>query len=227
MVAIVGLLGGTFDPVHRGHLALARAAFSALSLDRLHLIPACVPAQKFFVTSPEHRCEMLRLALNEDCSEKERSCWLIDEIELRRGGCSYSLDTVRQFRLNWGQSQSLVLVMGSDQFHNLFRWYRYEELLNFVHIAVASREGYELSIEKLPPVMQQYALKHKVNDAASAACLDSPCGALIFFSMENVQISSTQLRALLWKQFSSGVSTALPNSVVRYIKENNLYKKIN
>jgi nicotinate-nucleotide adenylyltransferase len=133
----VGLFGGTFDPPHVAHLALARAALGALKLDQVRWIPAGQPWQKArSITPAAHREAMLRLAI----AQEPR--FVLDRIELEREGPSYTLDTVRALR----PLGDLVLVIGADQYAGLHTWHGWQEVLGLVTLAVANRPG------PMPPV---------------------------------------------------------------------------
>ena len=131
----IGLFGGSFDPVHNAHVALARSALDDLSLDELRWIPAGRPWQKNRMLAPaEHRAAMVALAIEGEPR------FVLDEIELHRAGPSYTLDTVealqaRQVAAQW------ILVIGQDQFAALPSWHGVGELLQRVTLAVARRAG--------------------------------------------------------------------------------------
>jgi len=130
-----GLLGGTFDPVHVAHLALAQAALQALSLDQVRWIPAGQPWQKTRdVTAAHHREAMVRLAI----AGEPR--FLLDRIELERSGPSYTLDTVKALSAAHPNTE-WVLIVGADQYASLHTWVDWRELLGRVTLAVANRPG--------------------------------------------------------------------------------------
>jgi nicotinate-nucleotide adenylyltransferase len=129
----IGLLGGTFDPVHVAHLAMARLALDTLALDQLLWIPVGEPWQKQRpITSAAHRVAMLQLAI----AGEPR--FAIERCEIERAGPSYTLDTVRQLRQREPDAQ-WFLLLGQDQFSNLHTWHHWQELLSLVTLAVAAR----------------------------------------------------------------------------------------
>ena len=131
------LFGGTFDPVHRAHLALAQAALDALALDEVRWVPAGRPWQKDRVVTPAlHRVTMLELAL----AGEPR--FVLDRIELTRDGPSYTLDTVRALRAAQ-PGTAWTLLIGQDQYAGLHTWNGWQELLGLVDLAVANRPGVE------------------------------------------------------------------------------------
>ena len=136
----LGLFGGTFDPPHNAHVALARAALDDFQLDALHWIPAGQPWQKArMISAAVHREAMVRAAIDGEPR------FVLDRIELEREGPSYTLDTVRALRLQHAQAE-LFLVIGADQYAGLHTWRDWPELLGLVTLAVANRPG------PMPPV---------------------------------------------------------------------------
>ena len=141
MTRRIGLFGGTFDPVHLAHLALARAALQALALDELRWIPAGQPWQKARAITPAaHRQAMLHLALEGEPR------FVLDPRELQRAGPSYTIDTVRALRAEQPDAL-LYLVIGADQFAGLHTWRDWRELISHVTLAVAARPGAPLQAD--------------------------------------------------------------------------------
>lgn len=130
----VGLLGGTFDPVHSAHVALAHAALSGLRLDEVRWIPAGRPWQKGGITDAVHREAMVRLAIEGQLQ------FSIDRIEIERQGASYTLDTVRALQQREPDTE-WFLIIGQDQYAGLHTWGNWQELLSRVTLAVANRPG--------------------------------------------------------------------------------------
>ena len=167
----IGILGGSFDPVHVGHLALGRAACEALRLDRLLVIPTGNSWQKSgegTVRTPAvHRLAMVRIALQSRPSHDSACRWETDEIEVRREGPSYTVDTLHELRDRFGPEPALVLLLGSDQVHNLPTWHRWEELFDLAHIVIAHRPGYPLGELQaaLPSPLRKAFLQRLAPDA--------------------------------------------------------------
>jgi nicotinate-nucleotide adenylyltransferase len=206
----VGLLGGTFDPVHVGHLALGRAACVAFGLDELRLIPTGVSWQKDGAgAAAADRLAMLRLAAAGE------PAWRVDPREIDRGGPSYTIDTLVSLRAELGNDCLLVLLLGSDQLRNLPTWHRWDELLALCHIAATQRE--RVPLDDLPrPVETLLA------ERGADALPDEPAGRIVFFRMPAVPVSSTRLRA----QIAAGERPAdlLPAGVLDYIESRRLYR---
>ena len=205
----VGLLGGTFDPIHVGHLALARAAIVALRLDRVVLLPTGQPWQKpGLTTAGADRLEMARRAIAGDARLS------VDDLELRRPGRTYTIDTLAQLRAAHGAQPLLAWVMGSDQLRNLPSWRRWRELFDHAHLAVTQRERVPLS--GLPDEVEAL-----VAERGADALPDAPAGSIVFFRMPPVPVSATAIRAqLASKQRPDGL---VPPSVLDYIDQHHLY----
>ena len=211
----IGLLGGSFDPVHVAHLALGQAAMAALKLNQMVLIPTGHAWQKGgHQTEARHRLAMLRLAIAALPANTEAGHWLIDEQELNRQGPSYTIDTLRTLRRQYGQDAALILVLGSDQFRNLETWREWRHLLDYAHLAVTQRE--QVPLADLPPDIEKLLMAH-----GTGALPDAPCGSIMFFRMPPVPLSSTQLR----RQLAAGqpVNGLLPMGVEAYIRRHGLY----
>jgi nicotinate-nucleotide adenylyltransferase len=209
----VGVLGGTFDPPHIGHLALARAARDALHLDEVRLIPTGHSWQKGPAPAPAAaRLAMTRCAAASlDASEKI----IVDDREVQRAGPSYTVDTLQSLRDELDPETALVLIMGSDQFRNLTSWHRWPALLDLAHIATTQRE--RISLSELPD-----ALEACVAQRGQAFLPDTPAGAIVFFSTPPVPVSATALRAQLARgEHPEGLT---PTAVLHYIHTHQLYQ---
>ena len=190
----VGLFGGTFDPVHRAHVALARTALRALKLDELRWIPAGQPWQKARPPAPaEHRVAMLRLATAGE------PCFVVDTIEIDRGGASYTIDTVRALADGAAVPTRWFLVVGADQYAALHTWHDWRGLLPRVTLAVALRPG-------------TTATPHA--DVAAAGHVALPLPPL--------DISSSEVRHRVG--VGADTSELVPPDVRRYIETHRLYR---
>lgn len=206
----IGLLGGTFDPVHVGHLALARAAALALGLDEIRFIPTGRSWQKApTASSGAHRLAMLQQAIGDTPG------WRVDTRELERPGASYTIDTLLELRAELGAEPALVLLMGGDQLRNLPSWHRYRELLDHAHIAATRRGPHRLS--EFDPPLEALIAEH-----GREALPDAPAGSIVFFRMAPVAVSATLLRAALARDEQA--AELLPAPVLDYIRRNHLYQ---
>lgn len=211
----LGLLGGSFDPVHVGHLALARAARDALRLAEVRLIPAAQPWQKGEITDAEQRAAMVALAIAGEPGLR------LDRGELDRGGPSYTIDTLRALRAEVGAARPLVLIVGADQLQRLDTWRDWQQLPQYAHLAVAQRAG----TPPLPPGLQPWVDARRAPDAAALAA--APAGRIVTLPMTPADASATEIRALL--QAPSGaagdarLAQLLPPAVLLYIRRARLY----
>jgi nicotinate-nucleotide adenylyltransferase len=206
----IGLLGGTFDPIHVGHLALARAAREALLLDELRFIPTGQSWQKSGSgVDAAARLEMVRLAVGATPG------FVVDDREVRRAGASYTIDTLIELRAELGPEPALVLVLGSDQLRNLATWHRYRELLDHAHIAVTQRGTHPLATLDAP--VEALLAAH-----GRDALPDAPAGAVVFFRMAPVPVSATALRERLAR--GERPAELLPPAVLDYIERHRLYR---
>ncbi len=209
----IGLLGGTFDPPHVGHLALARSARDALGLHEIRLIPTGQSWQKpTSRTAASDRLAMVHCALQ---GVAPAEGLVADDREVRRSGPTYTVDTLTELRQDFGPDAALVLILGSDQLHNLASWHRWRELLELGHLAVTQRERVALS--GLPAEVQDLLDNH-----GRDALPDAPAGAIVLFRMPAVPVSATVLR----EQISRGesVSGLTPPAVLDYIASHHLYR---
>lgn len=140
----IGIFGGTFDPVHRGHLQLAQNAHAQFSLDKIIFVPAYQPSHKRdipLLTSPQDRYEMVRLAIEGEPFLELSDC------ELKRKGVSYTFDTLSEFEKKYSAA-AFFLIMGKDAFEGLDTWHRAEELKKKVRFLVAKRQNHEIRAPK-------------------------------------------------------------------------------
>lgn len=195
--ARVGLFGGSFDPVHVAHLALARCALEQLGLDRLLWLPAGRPWQKTGrgLASPEHRRAMVALML----AGEPR--FVIDDSELERDGASYTIDTVRA-RQAAHPDEDLFLVIGQDQYERLHSWREWRELLQRVTLAVAARAGQEVR---------------------GSADVQMEPHSLLKLALPAMQVSSTQVRELASR--GEDIRPLVGDAVAGYIAQHRLYSE--
>ena len=196
----IGIYGGTFNPPHVGHVRGVQYALSALNLDEVLVIPACEsPEQKAtqIHVSPQQRLDMLHLAMGKIPGVR------ILDMELRRGGVSYTADTLQQIRAQYPEEE-LVLLLGADKFMTVTDWYRGEEILQNASLAVISRGKY-------PKAQEIQAQKEKV---------ESMGGKVTFLDNPITEISSTDIRRLL---VFGCAEEFVPPKVLAYILNNGLY----
>lgn len=206
----LGIFGGTFDPVHLGHLRLALELKQHLNLDEMRLLPCYLPPHRATPSvSAAQRVEMLRIALR-DCAELQ-----LDERELARAKPSYTYDTLCELRAEVGKEVSLCLCMGMDSFVTLDTWHRWQELIQLAHIVVIARPGWELPVTG---VVAELLNRH---GAAEQQLLQSAAGAVVMVAPRLMPISATEIRQLIKEGKSP--QFLLPDNVWHYIHEQHLY----
>jgi nicotinate-nucleotide adenylyltransferase len=218
--APLGVFGGTFDPVHLGHLRLAEEAADSLGLRSIRWIPAGQPAHRTLENkTPQvtaaHRLEMVRLAIADNARFE------LDPAEVEADRPSYTVTTLERLRMasECGTQRPLVLLVGADAFAGLPSWHRWEDLFKLAHIAVAHRPGFAINAGSLPPALAETCrLRYSTSPAALA---EAPAGSIVTFAMTQLAISATQIRTLLANRRSPRY--LLPDNVIAYIQSTFLY----
>jgi nicotinate-nucleotide adenylyltransferase len=216
-LAPVGILGGTFDPIHYAHLRLAEELADALGLAQVRFVPANIPPHRATPrVTAAHRLEMVRLA----CADNAR--FLLDDRECRRSGPSYTVDTLLELRAELGAGRSLCLLMGVDAFLGLTTWSRWEQLFDLAHVVIAHRPGFALG----PAAMPGPLARHLETRSASAVSQlhQSSAGLVWLQAITPLDISATAIRAAIREQRSPRY--LLPDSVLDYIHRSSLYKDL-
>jgi nicotinate-nucleotide adenylyltransferase len=204
-MARIGLMGGTFDPIHFGHLRSAWEVSQQLGLNEMHFIPSAIPVHRPQpVASAEQRLAMVKVAV------EPISGWQVNDCELRRERPSYTVDTLLELRANLGDEHEFWFLMGSDAFEGLLSWHRWQELLSLTNIAVMVRAGYH------PRCCAQLAQLFN-----RPTMVGQTSGQVQLVEVSALAISATQIRAEL-------ASNQLPrflvsDSVLEYIQEHKIY----
>jgi nicotinate-nucleotide adenylyltransferase len=211
----VALLGGSFDPVHHGHVALADLFTTLLKPDQLRVIPAGNPWQKNSLqASAEDRVAMLKLAFGAASLDVT-----IDMQEIERGAPTYTIDTLRQVRAELGPDASIVFLIGADQLQQFDSWREWRALFDHAHIGVAARPGFALAEAALPPAV---AHEIAVRQGSLEQLRTTPSGRVFLAEALAVDISATQIRAAL--QRGEQANSLISPVVLDYIQQHNLYK---
>ena len=211
----IALLGGSFDPVHNGHVALGSYFAKLLFPDELRLLPAGNPWQKKgLLASPEQRIDMLRLAF-----DGLPVPVTIDRQEIERNAVTYTIDTLRQLRTDLGPQVSLVFLIGADQLLQLHTWKDWNRLFDYAHICAASRPGFVLDDAHIPgPVAQELARR-----AGTPEQIRNCTHGLAYVATNlAIDISATEIRAAL--QHGERPDSLIPPGVLDYIKQHHLYQ---
>lgn len=209
----VGLLGGTLDPIHLGHVETAVAAKRALQLDRVHVLPSNVPPHRPSqpMASSYHRFAMAALAVNGIAG------LLASDMELRTPGTSYTVDTLLRFRAATGLSVSQIFfITGADAFAEIATWHRYPEVLDLAHFIVVSRPGFP--IETMRDRLPGLAARMLDTDGGLGAVSGT---AIFLVGARTPDVSSTDIRQRLMAHRS--IDGLVPSSVARHIAQHGLY----
>ncbi|GAA0848905.1 hypothetical protein GCM10009113_27500 [Marinobacter szutsaonensis] len=205
------IYGGTFDPIHHGHLRLAIELCDRLEVDRVSLVPCHIPPHRGDTgATASQRLKLLELAVQGE------SRLHIDDRELRRAGASYTADTLRQLRRELGADHPLVMVVGTDAFAGFDRWREWESIPELAHIVVVRRPGPGLDPEGTPATL---LAKRKVEDVRSLRT--SPAGCVLELDPPLLDISATGIR----ERIAVGRSPRylIPDSVWEEIRQQGLY----
>ncbi|HDT11707.1 MAG TPA: nicotinate (nicotinamide) nucleotide adenylyltransferase, partial [bacterium] len=207
----LGLLGGTFNPVHKGHMRAAKAVKRTFKLDKIYFIPAYIPPHKDSqeIAAAEHRLKMVELAV------EAFPDFIPSSLEIEAGGKSYSINTLGKFQQMFPGSK-IHFILGIDAFLEIDTWKDYESLLEQCDFIVISRPGYDLNAAK---VVLNGRLTKKIIDAAGYLSLSQTKKKtfnIILFSFDGLDVSSTEIRERMKKGRS--VKGLVPKKVKDYIK---------
>lgn len=215
-MAPIGILGGTFDPIHYGHLRLAEELGERLRLEEVRLFPSGTPPHRSApAVTADHRLAMTRLAAAGNAR------FAVDDRELRRAGPGYTFDTLRELRADLGDARPLALLLGADAFLEFATWHRWHEIFGLAHVAVAHRPGFPVErwAERMPePLAREYSARLMQQPLAIHL---SPAGGVVIVPFTALEISATAIRDML----HAGASPRylLPGAVLDYIRSHGLY----
>lgn len=200
----VALFGGSFDPIHHGHLIIARSVAEKLALDRVVFLPSGNPPHKptGLETDIDHRIEMVRLAI----ADEPR--FALDEFDARRDGPTYTIDTIHHFSKQLYNPEKLFWIIGADSLVELATWHRVADLVDVCQIVTAVRPGWtspDLSV-----------LKPKLTDKQIAKLQN------LILETPHIDISATDIRKRTQSQYS--INYLVPDAVRQYIIKNGLYR---
>lgn len=206
---MIGLIGGTFDPIHIGHLRPAFEIAELLSLEEIRFIPSATPPHRWQPeASAKQRLEMVKLA-----TESE-SIFSVDDREYRREGASYTVDTLISIRKELGNNEPICMIIGYDAFKTFTQWHNWLEILTLCHLVVSSRPGYQ------PEALEEWVNNRQTDQATDLH--KNNAGLIYFASVTQLDISATYIR----NQISSGYSSRYltTDNVYNFIKRNKLYE---
>ncbi len=212
----LGILGGTFDPIHLGHLRTAEEVGQGLDLEKVCLVPSASPPHKTEepVTPFDHRLSMTRLAI------VGSSLLNAMDLEGNRAGPSYSIETLKEFHAIFKPDPDLFFILGIDAFLEINTWKEFKRLFDYAHFVIISRPGYKM--EKIEPFLMKSGLEIKKNREADSFLMKSG-KTLTLKETTLMDISSTRIREMVQK--GKSIRFLVPDAVRDYITEKGLYGK--
>lgn len=213
----IGIFGGSFNPPHMGHINAIQTVAKKAGLGKVHIIPAAQNPLKTPVEgpTPEQRVELTRLAF-----DQYGETYFVDDQEIKRGGMSYTIDTVMNLRKSY-DANDLYLVVGADKFEELSQWKDYQKILTEANLIVTTRPGYDMpdSLDEMPGYLKPLVAEFDFN------FIELNTGRNIqFITLRDVEVSSSEVRK--WLRSGKPVEKYLPLSVESYIKEHKLYRNL-
>ncbi|OHU85726.1 MULTISPECIES: nicotinate-nucleotide adenylyltransferase [Pseudoalteromonas] len=207
---MIALFGGTFDPIHLGHINMASQCMAELCLDTLHFLPCAVPVHKAQPgITDDHRLAMLSLAIDDNPGFK------IDHRELNRQGPSYSQLTLQECRAEYPNTP-LIFLMGMDSFNSLPSWYKWQEIIRLCHIVVYQRPG---EIQSTAPELADYLAQSHTLD--KHALHHQSAGLCYFLSGKKLDAASSEIRKRIKNR--ENTEHLLDEKVRNYVNEHHLY----
>jgi nicotinate-nucleotide adenylyltransferase len=213
----VGIFGGSFNPPHMGHLNAIQTVAKKAGLGKVHVVPAAQNPLKTPVEGPtaEQRLELTRLAF-----AQYGDSYVVDDQELKRGGLSFTIDTVMNLRKEY-KAEDLYLIVGADKFEELAQWKDYQKILTEANLIITTRPGYDIpeSLDEMPGYLKPLVADFDFN------FIELSTGRNIqFITLRDIEISSSEVRK--WLRTGKPVDKYLPLSVESYIKEHKLYRNL-
>jgi len=211
----VGILGGTFDPIHYGHLRLAEEMRELAGLQQIRFIPTGTPPHRDAPqVSAEHRSAMVRLAI------VDQPAFVLDDREVRRTALCYTVDTLRELRGELGLEQPLCLLMGGDAFLQLHTWHDWEQLFELAHIVVGYRPGFTIE-ERIHTATAELRSHYQQRLCTADALSQRPCGGIAELAIPKLEISATLICSRVAENRT--ICYLLFNAVADYIHQHHLY----
>ncbi len=216
----IGILGGTFNPIHSGHLKVAKEVLKKFRLEKILFIPSYIPPHKESVdiASPFHRLKMIELAIS------SFSQFIASSIEIEAKGKSYSIYTLKKMKKNFPEA-TVFFILGIDAFIEIDTWREYKKVLEQCYFIIVSRPGYRLEEASgtLPKEYMEKIIEVKDVEVIKEDLLLSY--KIFLFPMESLNISSTEIRKKIRQDQS--IKGSVPEAVMEYIQKNKLYRMNN
>lgn len=215
---LIGVLGGAFDPIHYGHIKLAKAWQDVATLSKVLFIPSGLAPHKNIVLENKHRVEMLNLALNPYTN------FFTDDREIKKNQSdlkpSYTIETLQSLIIEKKEDQAFCFLMGSDAFLNLESWHLWNELFNYCHILIVERRESPIIVDQLTSALKKEwseRLTQNIEDLRG-----SSYGLIMTKKFEYIDISSSQIRDAIYS--NKNLTDLLPAAVADYINLHGLYR---
>jgi len=199
----IGVLGGTFDPIHIAHLAIAEEARTQLGLDKVVFVPAGLPPHKMdvHVSPAEHRLAMVELAI------AGNPHFEVSRVDIDRFGPCYTVDTIALLRKEWGPDVEIYFIMGSDSLADILTWHKPDRLIRLCRIVAVGRPGYRVDMDELE------------------RCLPGASQRILFINSPQLDVSSSEIQRRV--RAGESIKYQVPEAVERYIYEHGLYRSAN
>lgn len=221
----IAIFGGTFDPVHYGHLQTSIAIQKAFIFDSYRFLPCKIPPLKAAsIANSQQRVAMLQLAIDElnknaGAGSETTASFSIDLREIKRSTPSYMIDTLKSFREEYKEA-SITLILGYDAFNSLNQWHQWQDIINYAHLVVINRNT--LATASLPDSVKSLLKTRQQSDKKIVK--QQASGAIYEFNAGTYDSSSTEIRAALKQGQDSTIKEQVPKHVYQYIKSTGLYQ---
>lgn len=218
----IGLFGGTFNPIHRGHEQVAKDVLEQFSLDHIYVIPCALPPHKTrgILASASDRLEMIQRALQNQCAVT------VSDTEIRRSGISYTIDTVADFRNRYSDEVRFFFMLGMDAFLEIHTWKSYRQLFKLTAFILMTRPRTHGAPTSLHSIALEYAQRHLSNRytlaEAGRALIHPEMGTIYLASVTPVAIGSTQIRSMI--RNGEPIQPWVHPAVSEYIEKKGLYR---
>ncbi|MDZ4203049.1 MAG: nicotinate-nucleotide adenylyltransferase [Gallionella sp.] len=211
----IGIFGGTFDPIHFGHLRLAEEMLELAGLEHIRFIPTGTPPHRDAPqVSARQRSAMVRLAIS------DQPAFVLDEREVSRDRLCYTVDTLGELRAEFGAMQPLCLLMGGDAFLQLHTWHEWEKLFELAHIVVGHRPGFTLE-ERIHGTPERLQQQYKQRLCETKDLSRTAYGGIVELVIPKLEISATDIRRRVAGQHT--IRYLLPDAVANHIHQHHLY----
>ena len=214
-ISPIGIFGGTFNPIHYGHLRLAEEMLELAGLQEIRFIPTGTPPHRDMPqVSAQQRSEMVKLAI------VDQPAFVLDEREVKRAAKCYTVDTLRELRAELGEQRPLCLLMGGDAFLQLHTWHEWQQLFELAHIVVGYRPGFTIE-ERIINAPIELRRHYQTRLCVAEDLAHQPHGKIAVLAIPKLEISATLIRSRIAEQRT--IRYLLPNSVADYIHQHHLY----